>query len=152
MSDLVITKNDSGFFDININSNGDLEVDDNFDTAILMSLFVDRRADASEVPIPENRRGWWGDTVSEVEDDQTGSKLWLFDQSRLTNIEQNRLEDEAFDACLWFVQDNYLESINVTSTKIDLGIKLIIDFKIKNSVSESRAYQLWLDTGTGRLV
>lgn len=152
MSDLVITKKDNGFFDINIGESGDLEVADNFDTAILMSLFVDRRADSSEVPIPEYRRGWWGDTVSDVEDDHTGSKLWLFDQSRLTTIEQNKLEDEAFDACEWFVQDDYLESIDVTSIKKDSTINLIINFKIKNGVSESRAYQLWANTGTGKVI
>jgi phage gp46-like protein len=152
MPDLKIIINDAGFFDIDIDSNGDLATVDNFDTAILASLFVDKRADISEVPIPENRRGWWGDTVSDVVDDQNGSKLWLFDQARLTPIEQNKLEDEAFDACLWFVQDGYLDSINVNSVIRDLSILLTINFKIRNSVSESRAYELWLNTGTGRVI
>ena len=47
--DAVLIESANGF-DFNIGSNGDIETENFFDTAILMSIFCERRATASEVP------------------------------------------------------------------------------------------------------
>jgi phage gp46-like protein len=150
MADLMITKN-NGFYDISFDDNGDFQLTTGFDTAILMSFFVDKRADSSEVAIPENRRGWWGDTVSNYVDDETGSKIWLFEQSRLTTVEANKLSDEAFDASQWFLQDKHLESLDCNASISDDTVILTINYKIKNSATESNSYELWENTVRGEI-
>ncbi len=52
----------TGFYDIDIDSSGDIDKTDGFDTAILMSFFCERRADESEVTVAELRRGWVGNS------------------------------------------------------------------------------------------
>jgi len=149
MSDLKIINN-QGIYDISIAANGDLATDDSFDTALLMSLFVDRRADSSEVPVPELRRGWWGNLLNDIPDDENGSKLWLFDQARLTQNDVNKLDDEGNNAVQWLRDDNLVENIK-TSINYDNNngsATLTITYDIKNSATESRAYELWKNTGT----
>lgn len=56
--------------------NGALDTDDGLRTAILISLFTDARAlDDDVLPAPEDRRGWWGDAIPEIEGDIIGSRL-----------------------------------------------------------------------------
>ena len=50
----------NGAYDIQIASNGDILTQDFFDTYILVSLFSNRRANESEVLVPELRGGWIG--------------------------------------------------------------------------------------------
>jgi phage gp46-like protein len=55
---------------------GDVQSGDDLESAVLISLFTDRRAEASDV-VPDgsnDRRGWWGDSGSLY---LIGSRLWL---------------------------------------------------------------------------
>ena len=71
-----------GLYDIQLGDDGDILTEDAFDTAIIVSIFSDRRADESEALIPEMRRGWIGnESTPGIE---IGSKLWLYEQARLT--------------------------------------------------------------------
>ncbi len=56
----------------------DFETDAGLETAVIISLFTDRRAgENDELPATEtDRRGWWGNTLQDA-DDEIGSKLWL---------------------------------------------------------------------------
>lgn len=53
---------------------GDIACGNDLQTAILISLFTDRLADASDETDDGNRRGWWGDLE---QDYRVGSRLWL---------------------------------------------------------------------------
>ena len=66
-------------------NNGDLLTDEAMETAVLMSLFTNRRASLDEVDDPDDRQGWWGDQVAEIKDDQIGSKLWLLRRAKSTS-------------------------------------------------------------------
>lgn len=61
----------------------DLVQDDGLDSAVIISLFTDRRA-GRDVALQEgqDRRGWWGDTFAEIEGDEIGSHLWLLDRAK----------------------------------------------------------------------
>ena len=48
-------------------------------SAVLISLFTDRRAEPGDVPEGEDPRGWWADVLGE-EGDRIGSRLWLIDR------------------------------------------------------------------------
>lgn len=82
--------------------------------AVVISLFSWRRADPDDnasVPM-----GWWGDTWPDVQNDRTGSKLWLYRRSKLTNQLVNRIRICVRDALQWLVDDG-------VASRVDLDIR-----------------------------
>lgn len=145
-TDAVLTVDASTqLYDISIDTNGDIVTDDFFDTSLLYSLFGERRADSSEVVEPQLRRGWIG---NEEKDFENGSKLWLFEQARLTRSNLNRIEDEARKSLQWLVDDGYAVSIDqVNATVRDGIITLAIVVRRSRSRVDRRFFQLWQNTG-----
>lgn len=126
---------------------GDIEVEDSMDTALIVSLFSDARADASEVSASNLRRGWWGSEVSDISKDNFGSKLWLLSQARQTPTTLNKGINYARLALGWLTQLKYSKLIDVTGTFIQNGININIKITNYNSETESKAYKLWLNSG-----
>ncbi len=95
---------------------GDLASEDGMETAILLSLGTDRRAEPDDKPPSgdaRDRRGWWADKFAAVEGDKFGSRLWLLDRSKNT-AENARLADEyAREALAWMIEDRVVTSIDV---------------------------------------
>ena len=86
----------------------DLEASTGLQTAVIMSLFTDRRAKADDILPDSNnpdRRGWWGDLISDVEDDQIGSRLWLLDREKTTESVLIRAKEYAEEALQWLITD-----------------------------------------------
>lgn len=94
--------------------------------AVVISLFCDARAgtDFSDDP-----RGWWGDVLSAISGDTTGSLLWLI--SRAKNIQEtlNEVQDYAEKALKWLLDDGIAKVLTVTATgkKEQLQLAIIID-------------------------
>lgn len=132
-------------YDISFDTDGDILTDDFFDTSLLYSFFGERRANASEIIEPQLRRGWIG---SEDKDFENGSKLWLFEQARLTQSNLNRIEDEARKALEWLVEDGLVISVDeVTVAVDDNGITLEIIIRRSQSNVARRFFELWENTG-----
>lgn len=145
MSDAILTINATyGVYDFTLDSEGDIATEDSFETAILYSLFGERRASHEEVIDHPRRRGWIGND----DDFENGSKLWLLDQSRLTRETLNRLEDEAAKALQWLVDDNLAVAIDGVSTSMSNG-EVFIDVIIRRSRDQidRRSYLMWENTG-----
>ena len=54
--------------------NGDLKPEKGLETAILITLFSDKRATDDQLPDAiTGKRGWWGATIAEMASDQIGS-------------------------------------------------------------------------------
>jgi len=100
---------------------GDLLNDEGLETAIIISLFTDRRASDDDI-LPfdgDSKRGWWGDLAApEIEGDQIGSKLWLITREKTTEqtIERARLYVQ--EALAWMVEDGVAASINVAVERV----------------------------------
>lgn len=134
---------DDKIYDIHI-VDGDLETDDTFDINIIMSLFVDARADESEVPEPLRRRGFWGDLIlyPDQDDITLGSKLWLV-YGRNTEEQLNRAIDYCRKSLQWFINKNYVKTIEVDGGRTIDGIKININFIVEdNSISDFN-FSLW---------
>ncbi len=132
-------------FDIAIDPNtGDFQLVDGFETALTMSLFCERRADASEIPTAELRRGWWGNEVG-PEGFEIGSKLWLLDQARKIQRTLNDAIDFARDGTQWLIEDDHLVSIDISS-EFNSGLNLNLILNRSNSATESKSYELWENT------
>jgi phage gp46-like protein len=96
-------------------SGGALASGDDLSTAVLISLFTDRLANADDVP-PDggtDRRGWWGD---QGEDVPIGSRLWLLDRSRLDVKVANQAKIYMEEALQWIVDDQVAAGVKVATT------------------------------------
>ena len=136
---------DANYSDIQIASDGDIETDDFFDTAMSISLFSDRRANESEVQNSFLRRGWIGnESTPGIE---IGSKIWLYEQARLTRTTLNDIATVARESLQWMVEDGYAISIDaVDAVLYNNGIRLEITITRANSKVEKRFYDLWENT------
>jgi phage gp46-like protein len=108
----------------------DLVSDEGLATAVLISLFTDRLADADE-PIPgtapyagkgpADRRGWWGDTPADPTQEAgpsalTGSRFWLRAGWPPTERTARQIELDAREALQWMVDENVARSIDVAAS------------------------------------
>lgn len=94
-----------------------LQQDDGMDTAIILSLLTDRRAEADDI-IPggsDDKRGAWVDSFAEVEGDKFGSRLWLLESAKLLPETVNRVREYCKEALQWLVQDGVAKAVNVSA-------------------------------------
>lgn len=115
----------------------DLQSGDDLATSILISLFTDRVANASDV-IPDgstDRRGWWGDL------DQTipiGSRLWLLARSKLLPKVAVDAKGYITEALQWLLDDGVAAAIDV-ATAIVAPNMLTAKITIRQSNGDQRA-------------
>ena len=104
-------------------SGGDLAKDDGLKTAVIISLFTDRRADDDDV-IPDgtdDRRGWWGD-IGAIDGDRIGSKLWLLSRSKQLTGVARQAEGYITDALAWLVDDGVARSVSAACEWVSMGV------------------------------
>jgi len=149
MSDIKLTYDDSLMeCDFSI-TDDDLTLEDGLETAVFLSLFLDRRAeDDDELDNPNDKRGWWGDQVTSIPGDRIGSRLWLLERAKTDTDTLRAAEEYALEALEWMKEDGIARDITAeafrTSVKNTgvLGLKIEI-IKYDNS-SETFIYDdLW---------
>jgi phage gp46-like protein len=105
----------------------DLLCDDGLATAVLISLFTDRLADADDTipgapPAatkgPADRRGWWGDTPADPTQvpgpsSLTGSRFWLRAGWPATERTARQIELDAREALQWMIDEKIAQNIDV---------------------------------------
>jgi phage gp46-like protein len=76
-------------------------------TALLISLFTDRRVEDDDLPaeFAGDRRGWWGDVSPPVAEDRIGSRLWLLARGRRSAETVRLARDYALEAVAWIEAD-----------------------------------------------
>lgn len=123
MSDIALTLDDDLLGDLIVVGN-DLAVDDGLETAVIISLFTDARAQTDDV-IPDGTgdpRGWWGDSVANDDGDQTGSRLWLLDREKQQTSVLERAEQYAREALQWMLDDQVVSEIDVEAEIVREGM------------------------------
>lgn len=124
--------NATGDADVSLIDDGsDLTTDRGLMTAVLLSLFLDRRAEPDDKPPSgdaRDRRGWWGDQFADVEGDRYGSRLWLLARAKRTNDVALLAQEYAREALAWMIEDRVVASIDVdvetTATALLIGVGL----------------------------
>lgn len=94
---------------------GDLQSEAGLRTAVIISLFSDRRA-RDDDPLPQDgadRRGWWADIAASDADDQIGSRLWLLSREKQTPQVVARAREYALEALGWMVRDRVALSVEI---------------------------------------
>jgi len=92
---------DIDFIDEDLLREGGLE------SAVIMSLFTDRRAKEDDTLDDKNDlRGWWADRLDvDANDDKIGSRIWLLERSKTTNQTIVKLKEYILEALDWMVED-----------------------------------------------
>lgn len=114
-------------FDISVVRN-DLLLDEGLQTAIVISLFTDKRCRVEELPSAEtDRAGWWGDMFADLEGDQIGSKLWLLRREKQLPATLVRYEEYARESLQWLIDDGIATAVSVTASYPETGrVDLVI--------------------------
>lgn len=125
--------------------NGDLIGDDGLETAIVISLFTDKRVSDDDLPIEEtSKRGWWGDTFPNVDQDKIGSRLWLLERVKRTAETLRKSEDYIKEALNWLIEDGVAASIEVTSS-YDENNQLVAAIVVSKPKGRTSRFQLLWD-------
>lgn len=108
--------------DLTVQAN-DIEIDDSLETAVIVSLFTDRRAEDSDELPPgvSDRRGWWGDAFPTSDSDRIGSRLWLLSREKQTADVLRRAEEYARQSLQWLLDDRIAERVVVTAEVVRPG-------------------------------
>lgn len=97
--------------------------DDGLETAVVLSLFTDRQADAGDTSVqPTARRGWWGDAYPDVQGDRIGSRLWQLAREKQTPAVLARAELYATEALQWLVDDGVASGVAVVGEWVRTGV------------------------------
>lgn len=90
---------------------GYLQTGDDIQTAILISIFSDRRAEADDViPDGDDPRGWWAD-----DDVPIGSRMWLLRRAKQTGETLQRAYDYLAEALQWMVDDGVVARFDINA-------------------------------------
>ncbi|WP_350649537.1 phage GP46 family protein [Pseudomonas sp. HY13-MNA-CIBAN-0226] len=106
----------------------DLERDDGLETAVIISLFTDRRASSEQIPVElpqDDLRGYWGDISNATPTDQTGSLLWLLAREKQLPQILGRAQQYCREALEWMVEDLVATRVEVAAEFIAQGWMLI---------------------------
>ena len=108
-------------------SDNDLETDEGLTTAVLISVYTDKRAKEDDNLDDRNDlRGWWGDEVSEIEGDEIGSKLWLLDRASTTKETLSRAKTYLEDCVTWMVEDGVAAKVEAETFRLNAVLAAII--------------------------
>lgn len=94
---------------------GGLDASAQLASAVVISLFTDRRAPEGWRPDVTDRRGWWGDAVAAEGEapEEIGSHLWLLKNEVATEAVAARAQLYATEALAWMLRDRVAASVTV---------------------------------------
>ena len=135
----------SDYYDITFDSDGNLETEDSFESAIINTILSEERAEESQVSIPELRRGWIG---NENNDLIIGSRFWVYNQQRLRQVDINLIRSEVSRALQrTFVDTGIAVSQSVRIQIFEDRVNFTATIERPNGPTDEKYYAVW--TGTG---
>lgn len=120
----------------------DLKTGDELESAIIISIFTDRRAnDDDDLLQDADPRGWFGDSFNPNRNDKIGSRLWLLRRAKMTDDTIAKAREYVIEALRWLVDDNVASSINVETSRYNMSTLAISIEVIKPQGSETFYFQ-----------
>ncbi len=117
-----------------VNDNG-IQTEEGLETAIIISLFSNRRATEQELRLAglesDHLGGWWGDSFPEIDGDVLGSKLWLLERGKRQQATLDDAERYADEALVWLVDDKVAETVTPTASFFEDTSLLIIAIEVE---------------------
>lgn len=143
MSDAAIIWQDDGG-DIALDGY-DLAAERGLQTAVILSLFTDRRAREDDVlPAGTDRRGWWADAWPPAEGDRIGSRLWLLSREKQVSSVLERAREYAAEALQWLIDDGIARAVRVDAEIVRQGVLgLRIEIERPTDTVQYQFNRLW---------
>lgn len=120
----------------------DLARDAGLETAVIISLFSNRRAEPGE-RLPDansSREGWWSDSLNLG---IIGSKLWLIERDKIVSEVIPLAEQYAKEALQWLITDGVASTVETEASRAGLGeIRLIVRIYRPN-IDDSTAFTFY---------
>lgn len=116
--------------------------DNGLDTAVILSLFTDRRAAVDDV-LPgdsTDRRGWWADAYATIPGDKFGSRLWLLSREKQLSAALVRAKEYAEESLQWLIADGVAKSVHATATVVRAGVLGLV-VEIRHGNETARRYR-----------
>lgn len=123
-----------------------LAQEDGLETAVILSIFTDRRAHADDaLPSGDDRRGWWADAYAEVEGDRWGSRLWLLDRSKQMPDVLRKAEEYTQEALRWLIEDRVVQTVQCAAEVVRDGVMglTVVMTRGKKSSAKFRFEVFW---------
>jgi phage gp46-like protein len=101
-----------------------LAENEGLETAVILSLFTDRRADPGD-PLPDGEtdpRGWWGDIEPLAPGYRLGSRLWLLSREKQLPEVLARAKLYAEEALAWLVESGEATRVAVEASAPRRGV------------------------------
>ncbi len=119
--------------------NSELAHDHDIKTAVIISLFTDRRAaDDDLLPYANaSKRGWWADALLTR---RIGSRLWLLSREKQLQSVVNRAREYAKEALQWLLDDGVVKTIVVDAQNISAGV-LALYVRIERNNAPPASYK-----------
>lgn len=124
MADINLIQDKNGIFVWKIN-NGKVELTKSLKTAVYMSIFCKKRAEAELVANPFYREG---DPVNEFYKQEIGSLFWYYAKQKNTQQNAQAMESALLEGLQWLIDDNLASDIEITTSreqnKLNINIQL----------------------------
>lgn len=144
------------FIDMNKGADYALDVlglveDNGLQTAVILSLFTDRRANDDDT-LPgdaSDKRGWWADAFPVVTGDRIGSRLWLLNREKQLQSVLNCAQEYAQEALQWMLDDGVASSVVCGAQIVRhgmLGLTIAITPPGANTPEHYKFEVLWSNT------
>ena len=153
-TDVLMAQGEDGIYDLVLDeATGDFATTGGLETAILCSLFSDRRAEADEVADPWKRRGWIGNLLTDTPADNYGSGLWLYEQRRATEDVRAALRLEVIHSLGWIIDEGLAIAIDALVSYEPAKRRVIITVQLTDRFggTSQHSVTLWSRTGASTL-
>lgn len=145
------TVGDAGIpvFDIAValaNGAADLEEDGGLESAVLLSLFLNRRATADDILPPgvTDRGGWWPEAF-DADTGVIGSRLWLLWNKAITTDVLGDFKSFSEEALSWLIAAGIASRVAAVVTRHSLNaVEVAIDITQADGRDWTRTWQVTL--------
>lgn len=123
-------------------SGGDLEADRDLETAVLISLFTDRRASSDDV-VPDGSddlRGCWMDAYTDM---PLGSRIWLLKREKIIPSTVAALKEYVKEALQWLLDNHIAQDLSVDCTPDSLKHRIDVVIDIARNGKNRRYQYVW---------
>lgn len=103
---------------------GLIEMTEDLDASVALSLLTDKRAAEGMVPSGADRGGWWGDTYPDVPGDSFGSWLWTLAGRARDDQTLQDADAYARDALKWMIEDGVADRLEIEKQFTRTGLRV----------------------------
>lgn len=132
------------FYDFDIDEFGHVTDGTDVESAVIISIFTDRRAQEGDEVLDGDYRGWWGDTYN---DNKIGSRLWTLKRRKATLTVLKEAKNIIEESLQWLIDDGVASNVIVENewSRRNIGRMnmLVRIFKPDNTELEFKFEEQW---------